>query len=455
MRSYLRAPSLDDKFWRDPERVSRVAALTPSISDAQYYHWEELRHRTPPAGVEALDWWYALKLKRSMSARSYAELQGFGGRPLTVSMIAAMDAQLAQCDRQLAGEIAHQNVPLDAQTRDRYLSSALMEEAIHSSLFEGAVSTREIAKDMLREQRAPINQYERMIVNNHRAMLHLRELAKQPLTVEAVLNLHAILVDGTLKHPDQAGRIQSPSDERIVVWDQKSQSAVHTPPAADELPQRMERLIAFANGDDIEGDRYTHPVLRSILLHFQLAFDHPFADGNGRTARALFYWSMLRSNYWLARYLSISSVIHRSPAAYKRAYLYSESDGNDLGYFIEHQLDVMERAFENLMQYIQRKRAERRDGAGLLRADSRFGASLNHRQRRLLEHALRHADQAYTIAAHQQRHAVTYQTARTDLLDLSERGLMEMRKEGRAFTFFAPHDLADRIRLAGKQKSET
>jgi hypothetical protein len=88
-----------------------------------------------------------------MSARSYAELQGFGGRPLTVSMIAAMDAQLAQCDRQLAGEIAHQNVPADAQTRDRYLSSALMENAIHSSLFEGAVSPREIAKDMLRDRR--------------------------------------------------------------------------------------------------------------------------------------------------------------------------------------------------------------------------------------------------------------------------------------------------------------
>ena len=58
-----------------------------------------------------------------------------------------------------------------------------------------------------------------MIVNNHKAMLRLRELARQPLTVDAVLNLHAILVDGTLKHPDQAGRIQNPADERIVVCD--------------------------------------------------------------------------------------------------------------------------------------------------------------------------------------------------------------------------------------------
>ena len=340
MRSYPRAPSLDDKLWRDPERAPRVIALVPSISDSQYYHWEELRHRPPPPGVESLDWWYALKLKRSMSARSYPELQGFGGRSLTVSMIAAMDAQLALCDRQLAGEIAHQGAPLDAQTRDRYLSSALMEEAIHSSLFEGAVSTREIAKDMLREQRAPINPYERMIVNNHRAMLHLRELAKRPLTTDGVLNLHSILVDGTLKHPDQAGRIQSTSDERIVVWDQKSQSAVHTPPDAAELPQRLDRLVAFANGEDIEGDRYTHPVLRSILLHFQLAFDHPFADGNGRTARALFYWSMLRHGYRLAEFISISRLIYQRPDPYRRAFLHVESDPQDTTYFVRQYTSV-------------------------------------------------------------------------------------------------------------------
>ncbi len=93
MMSYPRAPILDEKLWRDPKRAPRVIALTPSMSDAQYYHWEELRHRQPPAGADSLDWWYALKLKRSMSARSYPELQGFGGRSLTVSMIAAMDAQ--------------------------------------------------------------------------------------------------------------------------------------------------------------------------------------------------------------------------------------------------------------------------------------------------------------------------------------------------------------------------
>lgn len=431
MRSYPRAPQPDESLWRDPERVRRVFALTTSVSDSHYHHWEELRHRTPPAGFDVLDWWHALKLKRSMSARSYPELQGFGGRPLTVSMIAAMDAQLASCDRQLAGEIAHQGAPLDAQTRDRYLSSALMEEAIHSSLFEGAVSTREIAKDMLREQRAPINQYERMIVNNHKAMLHLRDLAQQPLTVDAVLNLHAILVDGTLKHSDQAGRIQRPSDERIVVWDQKSHSAVHTPPAAEELPERMARLVAFANGEDIEGDRYTHPVLRSILLHFQMAFDHPFADGNGRTARALFYWSMLRHGYWLAEFISISRLIHLRPEPYRRAFLYVESDPQDATYFVRQQLELIRGAINELHVYVERKRQE----LDAIRSLVRRRNDLNNRQLALLDHALRHPDAAYTHESHATSNRISIMAARGDLQSLVAAKLLSQERRGKKFVY--------------------
>ena len=72
---------------------------------------------------------------------------------------------------------------------------------------------------------------------------------------------------------------------------------LHEPPSADQLPKRVETMCAFANEQLKSG--FIHPVIRSILLHFWLAYDHPFVDGNGRTARALFYWSMLRHKYWL------------------------------------------------------------------------------------------------------------------------------------------------------------
>jgi Fic family protein len=61
---------------------------------------------------------------------------------------------------------------------------------------------------------------------------------------------------------------------------------------------------------------------------------HPFTDGNGRTARAIFYWYMLKKGYWLEN-LSISRIIKDTlKLNMKKSILYSEADGNDLGYFI-------------------------------------------------------------------------------------------------------------------------
>ena len=84
----------------------------------------------------------------------------------------------------------------------------------------------------------------------------------------------------------------------------------HVPPPAEGLPKMLEALCPFANGETHKV--FTHPVQRTITLHFWLAYDHPFSDGNGRTARALFYWAMLHKDYWLFEFISISSVIHKS-----------------------------------------------------------------------------------------------------------------------------------------------
>ena len=57
-----------------------------------------------------------------------------------------------------------------------------------------------------------------------------------------------------------------------------------------------------------------------------LAFIHPFVDGNGRTARSLVYWYMMKKGYWLTEYLSISRIIYRNKAQYEKAFLYTEAD---------------------------------------------------------------------------------------------------------------------------------
>ena len=112
-------------------------------------------------------------------------------------------------------------------------------------------------------------------------------------------------------------------------------------------------MCDFANGKT--PGEFVHPAIRSIILHFWLAYDHPFLDGNGRTARALFYWSMLHHHYWLCEFISISHLILKAPAEYERAFLYTETDDNDLTYFIIYHLKLIRRAVDELHKYIARK----------------------------------------------------------------------------------------------------
>src|SRR5664279_51447 len=147
--------------------------------------------------------------------------------------------------------------------------------------------------------------------------------------------------------------------------DHRDGTILHQPPSYRELPDRMGRLCAFANADE-NARPFVHPVLRAILLHFMIGYDHPFVDGNGRTARAVFYWSMLRSGYWLAEFISISHILRRAPARYMRAYLFTESDGGDTTYFLIHQLATIRKAIASLHEYLARKAKEQRSLERLL-----------------------------------------------------------------------------------------
>ena len=234
-------------------------------------------------------------------------------------------------------------VTTDDQARNHYLVSSLMEEAIRSSQLEGATTSRRVAKELLQSGREPRDRSELMILNNYRALEFMRDGMGDTLTPDLVFDVfQRILTEGTLDDPTAAGRLQTPEEERVVVLDATTGALIHTPPPADQLQDRIRAMCAFANEHDDGVESFIDPVVRGILLHFWLAYDHPFVDGNGRTARALFYWYMRTQKYWLVEYLSISRVIRRAPAKYARAFLLSETDGGDTTYFLFHQLKVIQ-----------------------------------------------------------------------------------------------------------------
>jgi Fic family protein len=415
---------------------------------SQYLHWDELRHKPTPPGFSHEEWWLATKIARQAGMRELPLLDK-ANRAFTYGAPDVLQALLHQADINAAGQIQIPELVTTEQNKDRYIVGSLMEEAITSSQLEGAATTSKVAKDMLQRQRKPKDRGEHMIVNNYQAMQFIRAGKDQPLTPEMILTLQEILTKDTLDESGAAGRWRKP-DEDVTVVDHRNSEALHIPPHADEIPERMARLCDFANSASDEP--FIHPVVRAILLHFMMGYDHPFVDGNGRTARALFYWCMANRHYWLIEYISISRVIKKAPAQYVRAYLHTETDDSDTTYFLIHQLQTIDEAIKDLQVHLQQKVEELRDAEQLLGQSPALYQRLNHRQLALLGHALKSPRTAYMIDRHQSSHHVTYQTARTDLLDLVTMGLLEKSMKGRAFMFTTPDDLRERLNAIRDQR---
>lgn len=438
----LKAPSMTELFTEvSADRLAHVLSLPPAspLGDDGYLHWDRLMHLTPPGELSTHEWWLRLKLGR-MARRRTVPLLDTHGEAFSFTLPDVALQMLHQIDQQASGRIGISDSIANPATRDRYVVTNLIEEAITSSQLEGASTTRKVAKEMLRTGREPRDRSEQMIVNNFRAMQHVTANPDRPLTPEFIFEIHRIVTYNTLEDPTAAGRLQRPDEVRVKIWD--GDQILHTPPPAEQLSERIKLLCDFAN--QVGDGAWIHPVLRSVILHFWLGYDHYFEDGNGRTARAIFYWSMLRQGYWLAEFLTISTILRKAPISYAQSFLYTETDENDLTYFLRYNLDVLVRALAALQEYLERKIEEVQEVEALVRGDS----GLNHRQRALLGDALRDPHARYTIEGHRTSHGVVYQTARADLLDLASRGLLEQRRDGRAFLFVPPSDLSARLRNA-------
>lgn len=421
----------------DPERIRRILGLGHDLPTTDtYLHWDVLRHLKAPEGYTLEEWWAALKFRRQSQAKRVS-LTDLRGKPFTYSTVDPIGEMLQKIDQGAGGFIRMPEQITNPEMKDQYYVNSLMQEAITSSQLEGAATTRVVAKEMIRTGRLPRDKSEQMILNNFLTMRRIGDLRNKILSADLILEIHRIITEKTLENNSAAGRLRLP-DERVVVGDMYGE-VFHEPPSAEQLPERIALLCDFANGKTPEG--FVHPVLRSIILHFWLAYDHPFVDGNGRVARALFYWSMLRHGYWLFEFVSISQILLKAPAKYGRAFLYTETDDNDLTYFVLQQLRVIHRAMKELHNYIERKTT----ALQVIENQLHGITVLNYRQQALIGHALRHPQQRYSFHSHQMSHNVVYQTARTDLLDLERRGLLIGRKVGRTWCFTPATDLEDRL----------
>jgi Fic family protein len=420
-------------------------AFNARITDekGRYLHWDKLRHLTPPDELTSEEWWALIRFKRQ-NLFTPLPLYDKSNQPFKFCTPDAVNRDLHWLDMNAAGTVTA-NQPIASQgMQNTYLIKSLVEEAINSSQLEGASTTRHVAKEMIRQGRGPKDKSEQMILNNFHAMQFIREFKEDELTPSFLFELHRILTEKTLDNPEKAGVFRSEND-KVYVSDHTGYTILHSPPNAAQLKKRLESLCKFANYKSDAG--FIHPVIRAIILHFMLAYDHPFVDGNGRTARALFYWSMISQGYWLSEFISISRIIKSAPVQYGRAFLYTETDDNDATYFIIHQLEVIRNAIQDLHAYLEKKTKDIEEAQETLRNAKHLGGKLNFRQLAILRHALKNPRFIYNINEHRNSHGISYETARKDLLYMSDKlNLLSKLKEGRTFIFISPSDLEERIK---------
>lgn len=420
------APNFDkafDAITGDTRKLTRI--LRTPLDDSAYLHWDQLRHRTPPEGWTHEDWWLGIKFQRRQQRRT-VDLRDKDGNKFSFVLTDRILKACEEISSRASGLVATGEQVLTTHGRNQYVVKSLVEEAITSSQLEGASTSRRAAKELLETGRDPADKSETMILNNYMAMQHIKETSQDTLTPNRVLELHRMLVEDTLDDPNDAGRLETPDHTRVSVWDQDIQ--VHKPPAAEQLPERLLKLCDFANGTTESGGYLPSPV-RAVIIHFMFGFDHYFADGNGRTARALFYWSMLHEGYWLSEYVTISRILRRAPSKYAVSYLYTEDDESDLTYFIHYQLEVFLRALNDLDEYLSVKSKEIRSIRMALKAED---SGLNHRQISTLEWLARDNSHSTKISSYASKYRIGDQTARNDLNMLAKLGLVVAFKDGKA-----------------------
>lgn len=386
-----------------------IASVVDRINE-EYEYWDTIKYKRCPKGCSAKNLWTHVKASRTKSA-----IRVWPKYNIVLGLTNHMQRMCHEFDMNFGGACGTSSI-IPNDSKEHYLVSSLMEEAIFSSQMEGASTTRQAAKEMLRKRMTPKDKSQQMIANNYQTIQFVVQHQDTPLTVELLQHIHHLMTENTLENPEDAGRFRT--NDEVVVENGITHEIVHRPPSHTEIPSFVNDLCTFFN--EKQSQVFIHPIIRGIIIHFMIAYMHPFVDGNGRTARALFYWYMLKQKYWLMEYLSVSKVIAKSKKSYEKSFLYTEADNNDMGYFVAYNLRMLALSFKQLQDYLKRKQEERKAANAFLQL-----GDLNARQAQIIKMFVDNPKEVITVKDIQSRFLISATTAKGDIMGLLARGLID------------------------------
>ncbi len=400
--------------------------------EPKYLHWDKVKYFDLPPEVRPIDFWaFVKRARKTVFNPRVSQVKGEEGNYFQWLMLDKYHQWVSEFDKTLAGSFSPLQQADDYKQRIRKVKWT-MEESIASAQLEGAHTTRQSAKEMLQRSKKPHNNSEQMIVNSYKTMLALEnEFKSVKLDKTVLFQLHEMLVKDTDIKKDAIGRFRN-DKENIMVIDDKDGTIYHIPPSEKFVTSEVECLIAYAN-DEVSDLRFTHPIIKAIIIHFWVGYLHPFFDGNGRLARALFHWYLLKQGYWAISVLPISVMIKKSPAQYGMAYVYSEQDDFDLTYFIDYSMRKLKQAKEHLDKYIMNQKIREKPFQEMAKSQNDF----NNRQIQFIIYLLKNKNAYTTIKTHSILYQVGRVTARRDLTRLKDMGYLYSKKVSRDVRYYA------------------
>ncbi|PIY80352.1 MAG: hypothetical protein COY80_03295 [Candidatus Pacebacteria bacterium CG_4_10_14_0_8_um_filter_42_14] len=442
---YISKPSFKEVNYSNLSEILKsnrnyIKQIVLAANDPKYLYWDKFKHKSLPKSLSMEEQWLLVHMYRDASAIE-TPIKSVEGENFKWTRLVSFDERLHEIDMLVGGGLFPKS-KIPVGDRETYVSRGVIEESIASSQLEGAHTTRAAAKKMILEKKKPKNKSEQMIQNNYQVMLALEDDFKgRELSREMLFELHSMLTENTLETHQQK-RFRQDDDEIVVEGMIGSETyTTHVPPDEIILDKELDRLIAYAN--DSLDDKFTHPIIKAIFIHFWVGYLHPFVDGNGRLARALFYWYLLKKGYWTFSYIPISTVIKKSSTQYAMAYIYAEQDGDDITYFLDYQMRKVMQAMKEFSDFVERQAKQNQKVGQILNSK----IALNDRQKQLVFYFISEDKASTTTTSHLILNEISRVTATKDLKELEKLKLIEAQKEGKYVRYYATDKLKSMVEL--------